>query len=117
MIKSTTVGTGVTQSMEPTKTRPRLGGSTYWVVGGIEGVCLAHLALRRWVGGSPTPAVASGSATPAMAGEAGARLEETAQKGGQRRERSANEKKCQTSVRTMIGVFVRLRFPLEMWLT
>ena len=38
-------------------------------------------ALRRWAGGP---------ATPAVAGEAGARLsEEAARKGGQRRERSA----------------------------
>ena len=74
-------------------------------------MCLAHLALRRWVGGSPTPAVASGSATPAMAGEAGARLEETAQKGGQRRERSANEKKCQASVRTYDRYVCKVEVP------
>ena len=54
-------------------------------------------ALRRW---------ADGSAMLAVAGEAGARLsEETARKGGQRRERSAALRNDVSSVRTIIGIF------------
>ena len=55
-------------------------------------------ALRRRAGGSVTPAVA---------GEAGARLiEETARKGGQKRERSAALSNDTSSVRTMIDVYI-----------
>ena len=47
---------------------------------------------------------ASGSAAPAAAAEVVGRPgEETAQEGLRRRERSANEKKCQTSLRTIVG--------------
>ena len=53
---------------------------------------------------------ADGSATPAAAGEAGACLsEETARKGGQRRERPAKETTCEISPRTMIGIFIGVR--------
>ena len=55
----------------------------------------------------------SGSAAPSAAAEAGARPgEETARVGLRRRERSANEKKCQISPRTIIGLFL-LRVPLR----
>ena len=37
-----------------------------------------------------------------------ASAKKTARKGGQRRERSEKEAKCQTSLRTMIGIFIYL---------
>ena len=53
---------------------------------------------------------ASGSAAPAAAAEADAGLgEEAAREGLRRRERSAHEKRCQMSLRTIICILTRCR--------